>query len=316
MISKQRVNVLRPGSAFRDWLLEVLGGRIHNKKCDVVVYKYTGASHTVCRYVFEGENYSVVAKFYAEPTGWLKHYDAVKSMKREFETLKKAELIIDVPRPIAINKRFDCVLVTEYVHGRSLYTYMKREKGLYDQLRAVAHLQRKLHDNTRSEYHKEDEFANFHKVLDQLKLSHSERQKYNRLLGDWWYSTRIDLPYGCLIHNDANPVNYIFNNDRLYALDFESAREHANFIHDLGIMAAELKHYFEFTENNRDKAEQYIGHFLWHYSKENLSEFHMITKALPFFMSYGLLRMARLRLGLEHNAYIFKEAEACLKSKI
>jgi Ser/Thr protein kinase RdoA (MazF antagonist) len=68
--------------------------------------------------------------------------------------------------------------------------------------------------------------------------------KYNRLLGEWWYSTLIDQPYGCRIHNDATPVNYLFNHKKVYALDFESSWDHANFVHDLGIVAAELKHYF------------------------------------------------------------------------
>jgi hypothetical protein len=185
MGSEHRVNILKPGSVFRDWLLDVLGDRIHNKDCDVVVYKIKGASHNVCRYHFRGEGYSVVAKFYAEPTGWLRHYDAVESMEREFRTLKKIESIIDIPRPLAIKREFDCVLLTEYTHGKSLYSYMKADKDLYSKLTAVAHLLRMLHDQTRSEYRKDLEFAHFHKVLDQIKLHPTRREMFNRLLCDW-----------------------------------------------------------------------------------------------------------------------------------
>ncbi len=117
-----------------------------------------------------------------------------------------------------------------------------------------------------------------------------------------------------MIHHDANPFNYVFSGDKVYALDFESARLHANPVHDLGVMAAELKHYFEFEKHNRDKAEQYIGHFLWHYSKEDLSEFKRITSALPFFMSLGLLRMNRLRMNSDHRDFVLREALACLRS--
>jgi len=311
MLLEKQVSTLKPGDPFRDWLVSVLNGRIGNKRCDVRVYKIEPASHTVCRYEFAGENYGVVAKFYAEPAGWRRDYEPVKSMEREFGTLKRASKIIEVPRPIAMRKDFSCVLVTEHIRGKTLYRYMKTEKDLYDRLTAVAHILRKLHDNTRSLYRKQDEFAHFHNVLDQLSLDISVRKRYNRILGDWWYSTLIDLPYGCSIHDDANPMNYIFNHDKVYAINFESSWDHASFIHDLGIMAAEIMQYFAIRKNNEEKAEQYIGHFLWRYSRSE-EEFHRITKTLPFFMALGLFRMARLGADQNRNAYIFRKATDCL----
>lgn len=313
MLSEKRVDTLRPGNVFRDWLIHVLGDRIKNNRCDAAVFLIGPASHTVCRYEFSGERYSVVAKFYAEPTGWRKNYDPVKSMEREFETLKAVERIIDIPKPIAVRRRFNCALVTEYVRGRPLYMYMKKEDGLYDKLILVAHTLRRLHDSTRTYYRKQDEFSHFHKVLDQLRLNRSTREGYNRLLGDWWYSTLIDQPYGCRIHNDANPVNYVFDGDRVYVLDLESSREHANAVHDLGIVAAELKHYFAMHKGDGQRAEPYIGHFLWHYS-QSMEEFKRITNALPFFMALGLLRMGRLGIDPDNSAYIHREAMACLRA--
>ena len=103
-------------------------------------------------------------------------------MEREFWTLKKVERIIDVPRPVGMRKDFSCVLVTEYVHGKPLFMYMRTENGLYDKLTAMAHTQRKLHENTVSEYRKQDEFAYSHKVLDQLRLDRKTRLKYDQLL--------------------------------------------------------------------------------------------------------------------------------------
>ncbi len=314
MLSETRVNTLQPGDVFRDWLIHILGDRIENKRCGVDVYLIGPASHTVCRYDFYGERYSVVAKFYAEPTGWRRNYDPVKSMEREFEILKKIEHIIDIPRPIATRRKFNCALVTEYVAGRPLYRYMKTEKGLYDKLTLVAHTLRRLHDHTRSYYRKQDEFSHFHKVLDQLELNRSARESYNHLLGDWWYSTLSDWPYGCRIHNDANPVNYVFDGDRVYVLDLESSREHANPVHDLGVVASELKHYFALHKGDDRRAEPYIGHFLWHYSS-SMEEFRRITQALPFFMALGLLRMGRLGIDPDNSGYIHNEATACLKAR-
>lgn len=314
MLAERRVNTLQPGDVFRDWLIYILGDRIKNKRCEVAVYKLAPASHTVCRYEFKGENRSVVAKFYAEPTGWLKRYDPVKAVDREYRMVKRVEKIIDTPKPIAAKREYSCVLVTEYVPGRPLYFYVKAEKDLYDRLIAIAQTLRRLHDNTRSHYQKQDEFAHFHKVLDQLQLDSSTRLKYDRLLGDWWYSTLIDHPHGCLIHNDANLENYVFWQDKVYALDFESSKDHASPVHDLGIMAAELKHYFAMHKGSDQKAEPYIGHFIWHYSR-SMDEFRRITQALPFFMALGHLRMARLGLNPSHSSYVFREAMACLKAK-
>lgn len=121
MLSERHVNTLRHGDAFRDWLVDIVGERIRNKKCNVAVHKISPASHTVCRYEFVGENYSVVAKFYAEPTGWLNKYDPAKSMQREFDIIRSMDKIINVPRPIAARKDYHCVLVTEHVRGKPLF---------------------------------------------------------------------------------------------------------------------------------------------------------------------------------------------------
>lgn len=240
-----------------------------------------------------GESFSVVAKFYDEPIGWKRNYNPVKAMEREFHILKKVEQIIDVSRPIANRADFSCVLVTEHISGQPLHKFMKTENGLYDRLTAVAQMLRRLHDNTKSSYHKHDEFAHFHKVLDQLKLDRNVRLVYDRLLPDWWHSDILAQPYGCRIHNDANPEHYVFQENRVYAIDFESSWDHASSVHDLGVIAAELKHYFAFYKNDGQRAEPYIGHFLWHYSRGE-QEFERITRALPFFMALGLLRMVRL----------------------
>jgi tRNA A-37 threonylcarbamoyl transferase component Bud32 len=313
MAKERKAATLKPGDVFRDWLVDVLGDRIRNKGCRVKVYRIFPASHTVCRFELEDQSTSVMAKFYAEPTGWKRHYDAAKSMSREFDILHSLQQIIDVPRPLARSERFNCVLVTEYVKGRSLFKLMRSEDGLYDRLTAVARIQRRLHDSTPGHYRKDREFARFHKVLDQLKFDPPSRAKYNQMLGEWWRGSLLDRSAGCRIHSDATPANYIFTRDRAYALDFESSWEHAHPVHDLGILAAELKHYFAIHKGDGRRAEPYIGHFLWHYSCSE-DEFRRITQALPFFMSLGLLRIMRLGLSPEHRDYIFHESLACLSA--
>lgn len=311
MLSEKHVNTLRPGDAFRDWLIDILGDRIKDKRCNISVHRVRPTSHTVCRYEFMGENFSVIGKFYAEPTRRLINYDPASSMQREFNNLKNLVNVVNVPTPIAARKDFHCVLVTDYVRGNPLFKYMTTEKGLYDRLIALAHTLRRLHELTKTDYKKQYEFSHFHNLLDQLNLSSKKRQEFSRLLGDWWYSTLIDQPYGCRIHNNPNPINVVFDRNRLVLLDFESSWEHANPVHDLGVVAAELKHFFAWHKGNAKKAEPYIGHFLWHYCRGE-NEFGRVTQALPFFMSLGLLRMARLGFT---SPFVFKEALACLQLK-
>lgn len=306
------VNTLSPGDPFRDWLVEkVVGYRLRNKNCLVDVYK-NNASHTVCKYHFKGEHLSVMAKFFAEPKGRLKVYNPHKGMMNEYRNLEKAASIINVAKPLAVNEKFSCALVTEYIPGKSLSWYVGHEEKLYERLAAVAHMLRQLHENTKSSYNKENEFRNYHEVLDHLKLEHDIRESFNKMLGEWWYSSWLDREHGCMIHRDVNLSNYIFCNGKPYALDFESSWFHAHPVRDLGILSAELKNEFELNKGGAEKAEPYIGNFLWEYSKDE-KDFAYITKVLPFFMSIGLLRCARIRQG-SYRDYLIKDAYECLKA--
>jgi tRNA A-37 threonylcarbamoyl transferase component Bud32 len=311
-VANRHVSVLNPGDPFRDWLVEeVVGSRVQNKQCYVDVFKYN-SSHTVCRYYFRGENFSVIGKFFAEPTGRLKDYNPYKGMMNEYRNLEKAASVINVAKPLAVNKKFNCVLVTEHIPGKSLAWYFKREEKLYERLASVAHMLRQLHENTQSSYNKENEFRNYHEVLGHLKLDYDTIETFNRLLGEWWYSPWLDRENGCMVHRDVTPSNYIFCKGKPYAIDFESSWFQAHPVRDLGILTAELKNEFELHKGGGWKAEPYIGNFLWEYSRDE-KDFKYITRVLPFFMGIGLLRSARLHQGSYRN-YLIREAHECLKA--
>lgn len=290
----------------------MLGDRIQDKDCEVRVFKLSHASHRICRYEFKGEGFSVIAKFFGIPTGMIKKYDSYALMKKEYEYLKKAGKIIDVPEPIAINKNFSCVLVCKYVPGRPLFWYFNHRRTLEEKLELVADMLRKLHDNTQTYYDKENEFSKFNYILEHLKISRHEKEKYKHLLGKWWHSSLLDREKGCMIHNDATPVNYVFHRGRPFLLDLELASRHGNFACDLGILCAELKHYFA-RKGSSQRAEPYIHHFLWHYSR-NEEEFRKTTEVVPFYMAYGLLRIAILKWNGKYRHYLLREAENCLKA--
>jgi len=242
----------------------------------------------------------------------IKKYDSYVLMKKEYEYLKKARKMIDVPEPIAINKDFNCVLVSKYVSGRSLFWYFDYRKELKEKLELVAGMLRKLHENTQTYYDKKNEFAKFNNVLKHLKINRHEKEKYKCLLKKWWHSSLLDRENGCMIHNDSTPVNYIFHRGRPFLLDFELASRHGHFACDLGILCAELKHYFA-RKGSSQRAEPYIRHFLKHYSRDE-EEFRKITRVLPFYMAYGLLRIAILKWNVKYRNYLLREAKNCLKA--
>ncbi|APH39722.1 phosphotransferase [Methanohalophilus halophilus] len=312
MASERYVGTLNPGNIFRDWLVHVAGDRIQNSDCLVDVFKMEPASHTICRCNFKDEGFSLVCKFFAEPTGNITQYDPYMAMLYEYENLKKVDNFINVTRPLAVNSDFNCVLVTEYICGTPLSWYFDHEEDLYGHLEAVACLLQKLHQNTRTYYEKKYEFAMFHKTLDYLKLPLPIREEYNRLLGIWWHGPLLDIDHGCITHHDPNPTNYLFTEDKIYAIDFELSYRNSNFIHDLGILCAEIKNQFS-LKGSYSRAESYIEHFLRKYSRDG-NEFHNITHTLPFYMSYGFLRISRLKWTDDHRNYLLKEAMDCLKA--
>jgi aminoglycoside phosphotransferase (APT) family kinase protein len=303
---------IKPGNTFRDWLIEVLGDKVRNKDCEIRVFKLSHASHRVCRYELKGEGFSVVAKFFGIPTGMIKKYDSCSLMKKEYEYLKKARKIIEVPEPIAINENFHCVLVSKYVPGKNLFWYLDHKKEPRKKLEHVADMLRKLNESTQAHYDKENEFSKFNYVLKHLKISRHEKEKFEYLLGKWWHSSLLDREKGCMVHNDSTPVNFIFHRGRPFLLDFELASGHGHFACDLGILCAELKHYFA-RKGSGQRAEPYIRHFLRQYSRDE-EEFRKITEIIPFYMAYGLLRIAILKHDSKYRDYLLREASSCLKA--
>lgn len=312
MASFEYIRTVKSGDTFRDWLVEVTGDRIDNRDCEVRVFELSHASHKVRKYEFKGEKLIVIAKFFAIPTGLIKKYDSYSLMKKEYENLKKARKIIDVPEPIAVNKDFNCVLVCKYVPGKPLFWYFKHREKLNKKLEMIADMLRKLHENTQTYYAKENEFSKFYFILDHLKINKSVKKEYKYLLRKWGHSSLLDIKEGCMVHNDATPVNFVFHKGRPFLLDFELAARNGHFACDLGILCAELKYYFT-RKGSSQKAEPYIDHFLRHYSKDE-KEFCKITKVIPFYMAYGLLRIAMFKSNTSYKDYPLREAKNCLEA--
>ncbi|MDQ1253848.1 MAG: hypothetical protein QG646_3040 [Euryarchaeota archaeon] len=92
-------------------------------------------------------------------------------MMNEYRNLKKAASIINVGKPIIVDKDFNCILVTEYISGKPLRWHINHEEKLDERLASIAQMLRQLHDNTKSSYNKENEFKNYHEVLDHQNIN-------------------------------------------------------------------------------------------------------------------------------------------------
>ncbi|TAJ45748.1 phosphotransferase family protein [Methanofollis fontis] len=307
---EQHVATLYPGDPFRDWIAELLGHRLRRQDAPARVSLIRPSSHTVCRYTFQNGP-SVVAKFFAEPTGANHCYNPEKGMNREYRLLKRAMHVIPVSEPLGIRKDYNCVLVTSYLPGKPLSRSLRDDPGLHDRLAAVADLLRHLHSIRSSRYSMEREFSNVHDVLDQNRLSAGVRDRFNRLLGEWWHSGDLERKGGCMIHRDATPANYIFGPAGVAAIDFESAWTGGHPVHDVGVFCAEIKYAFKRRYDNPEAAEPYIGQFLRQYARSS-RRFSSVTGCVPFYMGLGYLRMARLGLGGEEREWLIQEAMRCL----
>jgi hypothetical protein len=182
--SFEDIRTVKPGDTFRDWLVEVLEYRIHNRGCEVRIFKLSHASHRIWKCEFKGEKITVIAKFFAIPTGVIKNYDSYSFMKKEYGDLKKARRFINIPEPIAINRDSNCVLVSKYVSGKSLFWHFKHRKELKEKLELIADMLRKLHESTQTYYDKENEFSKFHSVLNHLKINRLMKKNINACLGN------------------------------------------------------------------------------------------------------------------------------------
>jgi len=203
-------------------------------------------------------------------------------MKREYDRLLRASGWIPVSCALATNSRFHLVLVTGYVPGTSIRELLAAGSSLYDPLTGVAHLLRRLHDNTRTSCDREREFAYFHEVLDQNRLPAHQREWFNRLLGAWWHSTRIGQDEGCMARGDATPATTSTTAEpgrsilKVSGTTPSHPRSRNPRCRDQGIGRGNVR------------AEDHIGHFLWYYSESEVA-FRRHTADLPFFMALGYL---------------------------
>jgi serine/threonine protein kinase len=291
-----------------------------------------GARKPVCLFFEKKRNIMVVGKLFKcgivpISQAWLEADNEYSNLKLLRDQLEMDEGSDRVVAPLGENRELSALLVTEKARGQTLDHYIARaifEQQHQDLFQTLSHLARffvKLHEAGKSGRALSPECPRFYfnTLLDSLSLGPLDCAKRNRIekCADlWWEKEEVFASdKETIVHGDANPTNFFFDNESVTAIDLESMKQ-VDRCWDLGFIAAELKHHFMWRTGDARAAELFIGHFLWEYAIDygDTNFFYVITQKIPLYMAIGLLRIARnLYLDESYRKHLILEAKRCLK---
>ena len=291
-----------------------------------------GAQKPVCLFYEKKKNIMVVGKLFK--WGIVPLEDAWLEADKEYLNLKmlREQLGMDgdadhVVAPLGESKELSALLVTERAPGQTLDYYIA--KAIFEQqhdelFKTLGHLARffaRLHEAAKTEGPLSPDLPRFYlnSLLDSLDLGptgYLKRAEIEEYAVRWWLEESVFASdRETIVHGDATPTNFLFDNGNVTAIDLESMKW-ADRCWDLGFIAAELKHHFMWRTGDGWAAEPFISHFLWQYTENygGTHFFQVITHKLPLYMALGLLRIARnLYVGDTHIEHLVTEAKQCLK---
>lgn len=118
-----------------------------------------------------------------------------------------------------------------------------------------------------------------------------------------------------LVHGDATPTNFLFDDGRVMALDLERLRV-ADRLWDLSWVAGELKHAWSWRTGNLDGGEAAISRFFSAYLTALPADAALAPRLYflnPFYMALAELRIARnAYLSWDYRLALIAEARRCL----
>jgi aminoglycoside phosphotransferase len=234
---------------------------------------------------------------------------------------------VKVVAPLGANRGLSAFLITEKAPGQTLDYYILRaiheqqRQELFDKLRYLAGFFVRLHcvSETKRAVSIGPLKWYLERLLDTLTtvlITPSDRAALEKYAAAWWDRKEIfTADREVIVHGDATPTNFLFDNGNITAIDLENMKW-ADRCLDLGFIAAELKHHFMWRMHDGWAAEPFIGHFLWEYAVHygDTTFFHTITRKIPLYMAIGLLRIARNGwLDEPYRKGLVAESQRCLK---
>ncbi|WP_174590136.1 phosphotransferase family protein [Methanocella conradii] len=261
-------------------------------------------------------------------------YKSREYMEKEYRRLRQADRLINhhdwvhVARPICKCEEAG-FFAEQYVSGTVLGHYMKeamsrgKDGALYDKLTMLAGFLALLHKSSKKPWRVdpssiEGEVARHAcQASREGAMTPDELNTMKRLIKKSCSYGFIGDAKRSLVHGDANPSNFLYNNGRLYVIDMERAG-YKDPAYDLGTMAGELFHYAMYYSGDPYSADPFIGHLYWTYAgnyRDQLSTFIRLTKRNPLYMANSLLRIARQPyFSQPYKRRLAFHAKECLKS--
>ncbi|MGA2826735.1 MAG: phosphotransferase [Streptosporangiaceae bacterium] len=273
------------------------------------VFRLSG-SNVVYKYEEKFSRVKVICKFYG-PRYETDRDKAAWMARREYEglqTLRRYDLIGSphhVIRPLGFSRDINGVLAVEYYRGEEFShaiaraTQHRDDAHLYWRLKALASFLATQHIRTAN-----GASVDFDPDCDYLDVLVGRLKKADRIrpgdieelscLRDRWHDRPLMWrDEQVWLHGDATPANFLFGHGMdVAAIDLERMKR-GDRMFDVGRVAGELQHAFM---SGRRRAEPFIGHFLWAYSRhfpDGQRTFESISARAPYYMALNLLRIAR-----------------------
>jgi aminoglycoside phosphotransferase (APT) family kinase protein len=150
-------------------------------------------------------------------------------------------------------------------------------------------------------------------------LDGGERREARSLIRRWCDSPAIRHAPRSFTHGDATTTNFIYDRDRLVAIDLERSK-FRDPVYDLGMLAGELFNTALCATANPYRADRYLGRLYWKYAgnfRDQQGTFDRLTARNPLYMANSLLRMSRNGyFSVGHRKKLAFYAMECLRSPV
>lgn len=304
----------------------------------IAVYRldHTGIAF---RYESGASGLSLVGKFFGNKAPPTRHpvapdYASMR-MRQEFEALRHLRRLgLDRPpyqvvRPLAHSAAHNALLLQAYVPGQNLLPYIEGaiREGAHHALRArlgeLARFLAELHERTRHPLQVDPlpALAYLDKLIRQLSgwghLSPAQQGSLAALRVRWAHTSLLYEAGAVLIHGDATPANFIFQ-EGVTAIDLERLAL-GDRAADLGCVAAELKHFFLWMAQDEQGSEPFIEHLYESYAQQlgwAPGRLRALTERARFYMGCTELRISRNGwLAPSYRQQLIEHALGCLASR-
>ncbi|WP_343573329.1 phosphotransferase [Mycobacterium sp.] len=292
-------------------------------------------SNEVYAYEEKRSRARVICKFYGPRFGWDRDR-AARAAYREFDALRglRSYDLVGSPhhvvRPLGVDVNLNGVLAIEFYGGEQFSTAIKNcirghnHSHLYWRLKALAYFLATQHNRTANgdPVNFDIDCRYFSDLVYTLKCRNRigawDADELLWLQSLWRDRTSMWGDRQVWLHGDATPANFLFGQGLdVAAIDLERARW-GDRMFDVGRVTGEIQHAFMSATGHPNRAEPFIGHFLWEYCchfPDRDATFRSITARLPYYMAMNLLRVARNDyVGGDYGNKLVRQAKRLLRA--